>query len=58
MIDYAALAENRSDTYRDFAVLHDLDSKMINRQAERDKGRDPYPFEVSGDALARYKASH
>lgn len=58
MPDTANLAEHRSEEYRDFAVLHDLDAKMLNRQAERDKGRDPYPFEVSGDALARYKATH
>lgn len=52
------IAEHRDDTYRDFAVLHDLSAYDINRQAERDNGHDPYPFEVSGDALARYKATH
>ncbi|WP_167199593.1 hypothetical protein [Brevibacterium pigmentatum] len=58
MTSTTELAEYRGDTYRDFAVMHDLDAKMLNRQAERDNGRDPYPFEVSGDALARYKATH
>ena len=58
MTDYAALAEHRSDTYRDFAVMHDLDAEGLNRLEERNPSNDPYPFEVSGDALARYKASH
>lgn len=52
------LAEHRSDEYRDFAVLHDLDAKMLNRAAKRNRLHGPYPFEVSGDALARYKATH
>lgn len=52
------LAEHRDDTYRDFAVLHDLDARMLNRGAKRNRLHDPYPFEVSGDALAIYKATH
>lgn len=58
MNDFAQLAEDRSEEYRDFAVLHDLLAYDLNRMAKRNRGIDPYPFEVSGDALARYKASH
>lgn len=58
MNDFAQLAEHRSEEYRDFAVLHDLDARMLNRGAKRNRGNDPYPFEVSSDALARYKATH
>lgn len=58
MTSTTELAEYRGDTYRDFAVMHDLDAKMLNRSAKRNRQRDPYPFEVSGDALARYKETH
>lgn len=54
----AKLADHRDEVYRDFAVLHDLDAKMLNRVERRNRGNDPYPFEVSGDALALYKARH
>lgn len=58
MTDYAALAEHRDDTYRDVAIMHDLSAYDLNRFEERSPIDDPYPFEVSGDALARYKATH
>ena len=58
MTTAAELAEHRDNEYRDFAVLHDLDARMLNRGAKRNRLHDPYPFEVSGDALARYKATH
>lgn len=63
MIDFAKLAEHRDDTYRDFAVMHDLSAYDLNRLEERGTIDGPYPidpvpFEVSGDALALYKASH
>lgn len=43
------------DEYRDFAVLCDVDAKMLNRTAQRNRGRNP--FEVSGDAIAKWRAS-
>lgn len=58
MPDTTKLAGHRDDTYRDFAVLHDLDANMLNRVEKRNRGNDPYPFEVSGDTLARYQATH
>lgn len=42
---------NPDDDRRDIAVLGDVDAKMLNRMARRNRGADP--FEVSGDALAR-----
>lgn len=43
------------DDYRDIAVLGDLDAGHLNRMAKRNRGRDP--FEVSGDAIARWRAN-
>lgn len=42
---------NPDDDRRDIAVLGDVDAKMLNRMARRNRGADP--FEVSGDALTR-----
>lgn len=56
--ELAELAENRDNEYRDFAVMHDLSAYDLNRFEERSPIDDSVPFEVSGDALARYKATH
>ena len=52
------IAEHRDDMRRDVAGMHDLSAYDLNRMAKQNRGKDPYPFEVSGDALAIYKASH
>lgn len=44
------------DDYRDVAVMADVDAKMLNRMAKRNRGRNP--FEVSGDAIAKWRAKH
>lgn len=44
------------DDRRDIAVMHDLDAKRLNRMAKRNHGRDP--FEVSGDAIARWRTGN
>lgn len=44
------------DDYRDIAVMYDVDAKMLNRMAQRNRGRNP--LEVSGDAIAKWRASH
>lgn len=54
----AQLAAHRDDTYRDVAGMHDISAYALNRMAKQNRGNDRYPFEVSGDALAIYKATH
>lgn len=49
-------AEELDDDRRDVAVLADVDAHLLNRMAQRNRGRNP--FEVSGDAIAKWRASH
>lgn len=44
------------DDRRDVAVMYDVDAKMLNRMAKRNRGRNP--FEVSADAIAKWRADH
>ncbi|WP_193086455.1 hypothetical protein [Brevibacterium aurantiacum] len=43
-------ASRLDDERRDIAILGDVDARMLNRMAKRNRGRNP--FEVSGDAIA------
>lgn len=44
------------DDYRDIAVMYDVNAKMLNRMAKRNRGNNP--LEISGDAIARWRDKH